>query len=136
MPIRPPVEADVRIVYTYDNGFAGHYTITGNQLDDLRCVTGTRFIYAHTEPHIAGAVTQTNLLDYQDDKDVRGDRPSHVGAPLSCLEIKVLAEKGLEDVDDDDLRGRPLVGGPVVVGGDRELDEVLRITDRRVFAYV
>ena len=125
----------LRLIYTYDNSFTGHSTLTGNDLDNLRLFTHAKVIYAHTVPQVAGALTQTHLLDYQDDKDVKQDAPSHVGAPLSCLEIKLLAEKGGEDIDDEALRGVPLVVGPAVVGGEAKLGESLRITDRRVFAY-
>jgi hypothetical protein len=57
-------------------------------LSDLRLFFGARVGYALTAARIAGAICQTNILDYR-------EKPgsSHFGAPLSCLEIHLAGEE-------------------------------------------
>lgn len=131
---RLPFEGGVRLIYTYDSSYSGKYTLTQAELDDLRCYTCSRIIFAHTVASIAGPISQTNVLDYQDDPSLSKDSVTHLGPPLSCLEVYLKAPDG-QDVDDNDLRGKPVVTGPAVVGGQTTVDEILRITERRVLAY-
>ena len=119
----------LRLIYTYSNGPTTP-PFTTSTLNDLRVSTGARIVVAHTAPEVAGAVTQTHVLDYGGEV-----REAHIGAPLSCVEIKLLAGKGEKDIDDEDISGIPLVTGPAVVGGEAKLEQGLRVRDRRVFAY-
>ena len=129
-----PLEGGVRLIYTYDNSYSGRGALSQAEIDDLRVFTCSRIIFAHTAPNVAGAISQTNLLDYQDDEKLSRTGPTHLGPPLSCLEAKLKSADDT-DVDDNDIRGKPVVTGPAVVGGKTTVDEILRITDRRVFAY-
>jgi hypothetical protein len=58
--------------------------LTSDQLTDLRIFTGARVTYALTAAEVAGAVSQTNIYDYR-----RHSGPSHFGAPMSSVEIKL-----------------------------------------------
>ena len=85
MPKATVALRDVRLIYTYDNSttYPGSASLTAAQLRDLRIFTGAKFVFAHTAPkQVAGAVSQTNLLDYSNhglDLDAR----SHLGPPRS-----------------------------------------------------
>ena len=62
--------------------------LTSEQLTDLRVFLGTRVVYALTDANVAGAVSQTNAYDYR-----REVGPSHFGAPLGSVEIKLIDAK-------------------------------------------
>ena len=89
-------------------------------LNDLRIITESRIVHSLILPQVAGAVAQTNPLDYR-----IGDQPtkmSHFGAPLSSVEIKVVGNHG--QISDDDYKpvGSLMIAGPAVVGGSATTD--------------
>ena len=124
----------VRAIYTYSQSSDETDTLTPSQLDNIRIFTGARVIYAHTASKVAGAVCQTNLLDYHNN-GIKGDSPSHLGVPLSCVEIKLKAEAG-QEIDDNKPTGKLFVSGPAVIGGEMIVDEVLTMTETNTFAYL
>ncbi|KIV92299.1 hypothetical protein PV10_06751 [Exophiala mesophila] len=98
--------------------------LTSSDLSTLRLTLTARVGYALTTPLVAGAVTQTNILDYRD----KGKDVVMVGAPLSSVEIHLEGEE--EFVGTQKPSGRLAVKGPVVVGGGKVvLDAVVRIDD-------
>ena len=122
-----------RIIYTSERAGTDSVPLSSFDLLDLRVLTGARIIYALTLPRVAGAVTQTNLLDYRTDS--RGNR-SHLGAPLSSVELK-LVETPLVKIHDDshgNHGGAIVVNGPAVVGGEVKTDIVGKPRDDHCLA--
>ncbi|KAE8152508.1 hypothetical protein BDV25DRAFT_150991 [Aspergillus avenaceus] len=95
------------------------YRLTCAQLTDLRIFTGARVVYALTGPGVAGAVSQTNVFDYR-----RYAGPSHVGAPLSSVELVMTGVS-----EDKENEGQITVSGPAVVSGKTTLAAEGRIRD-------
>lgn len=97
-------------------------TLTSADLHSLRLLLGARIGYALTSPLIAGAVAQTNILDYRD----KGRGVVCVGAPLSSVEINLEGED--EAVGSSTPSGKLSVKGPAVVGGGKiPLDVTVRV---------
>lgn len=92
--------------------------LSPRELNDLRVLTGARIVYALTVPRVAGAVAQTNVLDYRITGDASGR--SHFGPPLGCVEVKVVDAPRHTIGDDEaaDPVGHFVVSGPAVVGGE------------------
>lgn len=88
----------------------------------MRLLLGARIGYALTTPLVAGAVAQTNILDYRD----KGRDIVCYGAPLSSVEINL---EGEEDVMGTSTpKGKLSIKGPAVVGGGKiTLDLVVQI---------
>ncbi|EXJ93488.1 hypothetical protein A1O1_01880 [Capronia coronata CBS 617.96] len=84
-------------------------------LHTLRTHLQCRIGYALTTPLVAGAVAQTNILDYRD----KGDNVC-VGAPLSSVEISLSGDESA--MDSHTPRGKITIKGPAVVGGTTTLD--------------
>jgi hypothetical protein len=91
--------------------------LTSSQLSDLRSGLGVRIGYALTARDVAGAVAQTNILDYR----VEGGM-AHFGPPLSCVEVKLVGEES--EMEKMVPKGRVSVKGPSVVGGETVLEGV------------
>ena len=108
-----------RLTYISSGAVAGSVPLSSTELVDLRILTGSRIIYALSAAKVAGAVAQTNLLDYR--LDETSSKQSHFGPPLSCLEIKLLETSGKKILDGNDPAGDILVSGPAVVGGQAKL---------------
>jgi len=88
-------------------------TLNSADLHALRLLLGARVGYALTTPLVAGAVAQTNILDYRD----KGRDVICYGAPLSSVEINL---EGDEDVVGSTTpKGKLSVKGPAVVGGGK-----------------
>ncbi|KAL9089174.1 MAG: hypothetical protein Q9159_002645 [Coniocarpon cinnabarinum] len=79
----------LRLLYIYEKANGGLARLSSDTMSELRAFTGARVIYGLTAPKIAGTITQTQFYDY---RKARGDSgaQSHVGAPVSCLEVKLL----------------------------------------------
>jgi hypothetical protein len=107
------VAGGMRLLYTFDTAGSEHPPLSPTELSDLRIVTGARIIYALTTPKVAGALTQTHMLDY---RVASGKGRSHVGAPVSCLEVKMV-DSARWKVSDEDVAGEVVVSGPAVSGG-------------------
>ena len=133
MPKSSSALQDIRLIYTYEQAGTKQALLTAAQLSNMRLYTGARIIYALTDAHVAGAICQTNMLDYQS-HGLELDRSSHFGPPLSCVEVRLKATTG-QEMDDDKPVGKLVVAGPAVVGGETTVDEVMMMTDHITLAY-
>jgi hypothetical protein len=91
--------------------------LSSTDLMDLRSGFGIRIAYALSAKNVAGAVCQTNILDY---RSKSGD--AHFGPPLSSVEVCLMGEEA--DMALDEPRGRIVVKGPAVVGGKTGMELV------------
>lgn len=108
--------------------------LSSKQLHHLRLLTGARIVYALTAAHVAGAIAQTNALDYRlQDTPLE---PSHFGAPLSSVEIKVVDTSMSKISDDTDPIGHIVVTGPAVIEGEVNLGVMGRIKEDNTLALV
>ncbi|ERF74062.1 hypothetical protein EPUS_03877 [Endocarpon pusillum Z07020] len=104
--------------------------LSSTALRDLKILLGARTCYALTTSGVAGAIAQTNMLDYRHTSEEGG---SHFGPPLSCVEV-LLTKDGEEGGDDEEEmlgggepQGKLVVRGPAICGGERKLDLVGKI---------
>lgn len=81
---------------------------------DLRSGLGIRIAYALAAKNVAGAVSQTNILDYRSKSGL-----AHFGPPLSSVEVFLTGDE--EDMGKALPRGKIVVKGPAVVGGEATL---------------
>lgn len=103
----------LRLVLTSERLGAGTPPLTSTMLSDLRIYTRARICYALTTARVAGAVAQTNVFDYRRQD---GKKQSHFGAPLSCVEVKVVnRDDGM--LERTQPQGEIVVSGPSVSGG-------------------
>ena len=84
-----PAFANLRLIYASYEAGSSTPPIASQALADLRVILGARIVYAMSAPDVAGAVTQTNIFDYR-----RSMGASHVGVPLSSVEVKVVGDEG------------------------------------------
>lgn len=106
-----------RLIFTSERAGADSPPLGPQDLTDLRILTGARVVYALTLPHVAGAVAQSNMLDYRNDS--MSKTRSHFGAPLSSVEVKVVETPPFTISDEtySTPTGHLVVSGPAVVGG-------------------
>ena len=128
-----PPHTTPRLIYTYDVAGASTVPLSTSDMFNLRIFTGARLVLALTDYRVAGAISQTNVLDYQG-HGVGSESASHFGPPLSCLEIK-LKETEHRKIDDGTPTGKLVVTGPAVVGGETVVDQVMTMTDANTLAY-
>ena len=124
----------LRVIYVSDR--IGHQTTPLNpeELFQLRILTGARFVYSLTAAKVAGAIAQTNMLDYRRDHVSR--KKPHFGPPLSCVEIKLLESSSHQISNDAEPVGNILVTGPAVVDGEVKLEVLGRIRDDNTLSFV
>jgi len=96
-------------------------------LANLRMLLGARIGYALTTDKVAGAVCQTNILDYGESA---GQSP--FGPPLSSVEISLEGDE--EQVSMQEPEGKVVLKGPAVAGEEVTLDLVGRITNANTLA--
>ena len=122
-----------RLIYTSDRGGADSVPLSSFDLLDLRILTGARIIYALTLPEVAGAVTQTNMLDY---RTAPTGKRSHLGAPMSSVEFKLVETQQHKILDEGhgDHVGHIVVTGPAVINGEIKTDVVGKCTDDHTLA--
>jgi hypothetical protein len=89
--------------------------LSSSELTDLRSGLGVRIAYALTAKNVAGAVCQTNILDYRLKAGA-----AHFGPPLSSVEVRLVGDE--EDMGKAVPHGKIMVKGPAVVGGETTLD--------------
>lgn len=133
MPKISPSVKGPRLVYTYDNASASTTPLSYADLFMLKVFTGSRFVYAFTDSRVAGAVCQTNMLDYRNLESSQGEH-SHFGPPLSCVEFK-LKNSNENMIGDTNPRGRLVVNGPAVVGGVVDTHQPMYVPDDNTLAY-
>lgn len=116
----------------YISNHAGADPLESDEIFDLKVLTGARIIHAFTDARVAGAIAQTNILDYHT-RENEYSHYAHFGPPLSCLEIKL--EETSRRAEEGTPLGRPVISGPAVVGGEVRLDELMTVTDSNTFCY-
>ena len=121
----------LRLILTSERLGAGSPVLSSQALSDLRIFTRARICYALTTAKVAGAVAQTNVFDYRTDP---GERQSHFGSPLSCVEIK-LVSRDEEKVGAAQPTGEIVVSGPSVSGGEVKLGVQGRLREDGTLAY-
>lgn len=106
-----------------------------HELFELRILTGARIIYALTEPSVAGAIAQTNMLDYRHHAN-QLSRHAHFGPPLSSVELKLI-DVHARKADEEDATpwGHLDISGPAVVGGHLRIPISMTFTDSHTLAY-
>ena len=121
----PKYQQSVRLIYTENVMFPA-------AIANLRIFTGARIVVGLTRPGVAGAMTQTHMLDYR----ARENEDAHLGPPLSCVEIKLVDTPGHDVSDDGDKspEGKLVVKGPAVVGFENDAeftieDSIWKMTD-------
>lgn len=123
-------EGPPRLIYTTGPAYPASF-------NNLRIFTGAHVIAAMADPHVAGAIAQTNMLDYRDKVE------AHFGPPLSCVEVKLREVPGQLAIGDEDEegevvepQGRIVISGPAVVGGgERVLETIGKITGDGTVAF-
>ena len=116
-----------RLIYTYDKAGTSNLKLTAEESFNLKLYTGARLVYAFTDAQIAGAITQSNMLDYQ-------NKTVEFGPPLSSVEIKLRDAPDGKNSDEKAL-GEVVVGGPAVLGGEKVVSQIMTMTDRSTLAY-
>ena len=123
-----------RLVYTSQKAGVDSVPLNPAELTDLRILTGARFVYALTAANVAGAIAQTNMLDYRKDESTR--KGSHFGPPLSCVEIKLLETPNYKMRDDENSTGEIVVSGPAVIDGETKIGLIGTMRDDHTLALV
>jgi acyl-CoA synthetase (AMP-forming)/AMP-acid ligase II len=107
------------LVIAHRAGCATSPALPGKALSNLRAATGARVIYALTSARVAGAISQSGIYDYRVDNDT-DDVWCHFGAPLSCLEIKVVDTAAVKTTNEKP-QGEIAAAGPSVAGGSTNI---------------
>lgn len=107
----------LRLILTSERVGCGTPPLSSTMLSDLRIFTRARICYALTAAKVCGAVAQTSVFDYRTEA---GSGTSHVGLPLSSVEVK-LANKDDQGVAGTQPEGEIVVSGPAVAGDDVNL---------------
>lgn len=121
-----------RLIYICNRAGLDPSPLEPNELFELRILTGARIVYALTDATVAGAIAQTNILDYQNHQN-GFSKHAHFGPPLSCVEIK-LVETSHKPEDETPL-GELVVCGPAVVRGETRLPRLMTVTDSNTLCY-
>ena len=127
MPKTSGLTPTPRLIYTFDKAGASTAKLDPQELFKLKIFTGARTIYAFTDSQVAGAISQTNMLDYQ-------TLSADFGPPLSSVEVKLRDASGGKNEDNKAL-GELVVSGPAVVGGEKVVNHIMTMTDRCALAY-
>lgn len=117
----------LRAIFVSHRAGAKSLPLSSTNITDLRILTGARIIYALTSAKVAGAVSQTNILDYR--TTVNENEASHFGPPLSCLEIMLKDSPEHKIRDDSSPTGWLFASGPAVVGGEANLGVIASMRD-------
>ncbi|MCJ1403006.1 hypothetical protein MMC11_006228 [Xylographa trunciseda] len=123
-----------RLIYISTYISANPQFLSSKQLHDLRVLTGARIVCSLTAAKVAGAISQTNAFDYRIQDEPQ--EPSHFGAPLSAVEIKVVDTPMSKISDDGEFVGHIVVTGPAVTGDEVNLGIMGRIRDDSTLALV
>ena len=116
-----------RLIYTYDKAGASTLKLDPEELFKLKLYSGARIVYAFTDAQVAGAICQSNMLDYQ-------NKTVEFGPPLSSVEIKLRDAPDGKNSDEKAL-GELVVDGPAVLGGQKVVSQIMTMTDRNTLAY-
>ncbi len=127
MPKPSGLTSTPRLIYTYDKAGASTVKLDPAELFKLKVYSGARTVYAFTDSQVAGAICQTNMLDYQ-------STSADFGPPLGSVEIKLRDAVDGKNSDEKAL-GELVVTGPAVVGGEKIVNHIMTMTDRNTLAY-
>ncbi|KAF3162686.1 hypothetical protein TWF751_010662 [Orbilia oligospora] len=112
---RPNLGKNLRLIYVAENPAEGTKPITCNRLNDIRAIFFSKVVYALTyPPAAAGAITQTTSFDYRPGEDTATFNESHLGAPLSCVEVKLRDAGEYTAEHEDGPMGEIVIAGPSV----------------------
>lgn len=129
MPKATVAKRTPRLIFVPER--ADKTSMTTEQIFDLRIYTGAHIAYAFTDSQVAGAISQVNILDYRRSVDGR----SHLGPPLSCVEVKLLDSPDHKVTDDNDSAGWLMVEGPAVVDGRTTIQRPMTFTESNTLSY-
>lgn len=112
---RPNLGKNLRLIYVAENPAEGTKPLTCNMLNDLRAIMFCKIVYAFTyPPAAAGAITQTASYDYRPGKDTATFKDTHMGPPMSSLEIKLRDAAEYTVDNEDEPVGEIVIAGPSV----------------------
>ncbi|KAK6334031.1 hypothetical protein TWF696_002539 [Orbilia brochopaga] len=112
---RPNLGQNLRLIFVAENPAEGTKPLTCNMLNDLRAIMFSKIVYAFTyPPAAAGAITQTTSYDYRPGKDTATFKDTHMGPPMSSLEIKLRDAAEYTVENEDEPIGEIVVAGPSV----------------------
>ncbi|KAL8822698.1 MAG: hypothetical protein Q9191_006568, partial [Dirinaria sp. TL-2023a] len=123
MPKAPVARRSPRLIFVPER--SGQTSLTSEQLFDLRISTGAHIAHAFTDRRVAGAISQVNIFDYRRSIDGR----SHLGPPMSCLEVKLVDSSSHKVTDGSDSAGLLVVEGPAVVDDRIVLGQPMTFTE-------
>ena len=135
MPKTSGIAAKPRLIYTFERASSGNTPLTSTQLSDLRVYTGAHIINAFTAPRVAGAISQTNMLDYRTPENTDAGLTAHYGPPLSSVEIKLTETPDRKITEDSFSEGQLVVEGAAVAGGSARIKTMMKITDSNTLSY-
>lgn len=123
-----------RLILAYTSSTDTSAPLKSAQMFDLRIFTGAHIAYAFTDCEVAGAISQTSVFDYGDSIE-NGERPSHFGPPLSCVELKLIDSPDRKVTDGSDSAGWLVVEGPAVADGRLTVRRLMTMTEKNTLAY-
>lgn len=128
------VSGSPHLIFAYEPSIKYSAPLTSAQMFDLKVLTGARVAYAFTDYTVAGAISQTNVYDYGHSVE-HGDRPSHFGPPVSCVELKLIDSPDRKVTDDSSSTGWLVVEGPAVVDGKTVVRSLMTMTEKNTLSY-
>ena len=123
----------LRLIYVSETIGHSGTPLSSAELFNLRLLTGARIVYSLTSAKVAGAITQTNILDYRQ-IGASGEQ-THFGTPLSSVEVKLVDSSFHKISDDAEPAGNIVVKGPAVAGGEVNLKVLGKIREDKTLAY-
>lgn len=96
----------LRLLFISERAGANAPPLSSADLSDLRIYCNARVVYALTAAPVAGAIAQTNIYDYRRENETSGAKHNHFGAPLSCLEVKLIDMETHRTADDGNPQGQ------------------------------
>lgn len=123
----------LRLILASERIAGGTPPLTAAALADLRIFTKARIAYALTCAGVAGAVAQSNVLDYRRDP---GPGCAPFGGPVGSVELKLLSDDEVDVAGTaQGVVGQLVVSGPAVAGGTVRTGARCRIRADGTVAY-
>ena len=129
MPKAPVAGRTPRLIFIPER--SDQASLTSEQIFDLRVSTGAHIAHAFTDRRVAGAISQSNVFDYRRSVDGR----SHLGPPMSCLEVKLIDGPSHKITDGSDSAGFLVVEGPAVVDARIVVKQPMTFTESNTLSY-